>query len=422
VATLAHALGRIKGDLSRFVPEPLIRRLLADRTRPTRKRLLPPAVTTYLFLRQVLHGNTAITHLRHLSGLSFAPSAYGQARARLPVAYFRRLHRAVTGRVRGGGADPRWRGHRLFLVDGSSFSMPDTPELQEAFGQPTGQAAGCGFPVARLLTLFDASTGYLLEAVPAPVYTHDLARATAVHPALRAGDLLLGDRAFGSFAHLALLRRRGAHALFRCHQRRRGGPRGPADRRVSYAKPKYPPAWMSAADFAALPDRLPVREVRFRVRRPGRRVRDVTLVTTLLDARRYPAAALARLYERRWQVEGDLRHLKQTLGLDVLRCKTVPGVVKELLVFVTVYNLVRRVMREAARRQRVSPHRVSFVDALRWLRGARPGEPPPRLVVNPHRPDRVEPRVRKRRPKQYPLMTRPRHVLREEILRQNLAA
>ena len=179
---------------------------------------------------------------------------------------------------------------------------------------------------------------------------------------------------------------------------------------------------MSEADFAALPDELVVREVRFPVRRPGRRVREVTLVTTLLDARRYPAAALARLYERRWLVEGDLRHLKQTLGLDVLRCKTVPGVVKELLIFVTVYNLVRRVMREAARRQGVPPRRVSFLDALRWLRGARPGETLPRLVVNPPRPDRAEPRVRKRRPKQYPLMTRPRPVLREEMLRQPVAA
>src|SRR5438309_9725683 len=230
MVTVAHALRRIKGDLARFVPEPLIRRLLADRTRPTRKRLLPPAVTTYLFLRQVLEGNTAISHLRHLSGLPVGPSAYCQARARLPVEFFRRLHRAVTGRVRGGPADPSWRGHRLFLLDGSSFSMPDTSELQEAFGQPTGQAAGCGFPVARLLALFEASTGYLLEVVPAPVYTHDLARVTAVHPALRPGDLLVGDRAFGSFAHLALLRQGGAHAVVRAHQGgggwRRVGPPG----------------------------------------------------------------------------------------------------------------------------------------------------------------------------------------------------
>jgi Transposase DDE domain len=424
VATLAHALRRIKGDLGRHIPESLIRNLLADRRRPTRRRTLTPAVTTYLFLRQVLHGNMAVADLRRLSGLTFVPSAYCQARARLPVEFFRRLQRAVIGRLRVRAGGRRWRGHRTFLLDGSSFSMPDTAELQDCFGQPSGQAAGCGFPVARLMALFEASTGYLLSAVPAPLYTHDLARAAAVHPELRPGDLLVGDRAFGSFAHLALLARRGAHGLFRAHQRRLSAGRrsGPRDRRVVYRKPQMRPSWLTAADFAALPNELAVREVRFRVDVPGRRVRWVTLVTTLTDAGRYPAAALARLYERRWQIETDLRHLKQTLGLDVLRCKTVPGVMKELSVFVTVYNLVRRVTVEAAGRQRVPPRRVSFVDALRWLRQARPGEPLPRLVVNPERPDRVEPRVRKRRPKQFPVMKRPRQVLREEILRQNLAA
>jgi Transposase DDE domain len=423
VVTLAHAVRRIKGDLDRFVPDTLIRRLLADRIRPTRERTLSPTVTTNLFLRQVLHGNTAVTHLRHLSGLTFAPSAYCQARGRLPVEFFRRLQEAVTGRVRAAAA-PTWRGHRVFLMDGSSVSMPDTAELQECFGQPGSQAAGCGFPVAHLLANFEAETGYLLRVAVAPLRTHDLADAPALHPDLCGGDVLMGDRAFGSYAHLALCQGRGVHAVFRAHQRRHSAGRrtGPADRRVTYHKPKQRPAWMTDADFAALPAELAVREVRFRVTRPGRRVRWVTLVTTLTDARRYPAAALARLYERRWQVETDLRHLKQTLGLDVLRCRTVPGVLKELLVFVTVYNLVRRVMVEAAERQQVSPDRVSFVDAWRWLQQARAGEPVPRLVINPIRPDRVEPRVRKRRPKQFPLMKRPRAVMREALLRQSLAA
>ena len=422
MATLAQALRRIKGDLARFVPEPLIRRLLAGRRRPTRERLLPPATTTYLFLRQVLHGNTAISHLRHLSGLAFTPSAYCQARARLPVGFFRRLQEAVTGRLRA--AAPDWRGHRAFLIDGSSFSMPDAAELQDYFGQPAAQAAGCGFPVAHLLAVFEARTGYLRRVAVAPLRTHDLAAAAALHPALRPGDVLVGDRAFASYAHLALCRRRGVHAVFRAHQCRRSAARrkGPADRRVVYRRPKQRPTWMGEADFAALPAELAVREVRFRVVRPGRRVRWVTLVTTLTDAGRYPAAALARLYERRWQVETDLRHLKQALGLDVLRCRTVPGVVKELLAFVTVYNLVRRVMLDAAGRQGVPPHRISFTDALRWLRQARPGDAVPRLVVTPHRPDRLEPRVRKRRPKKFPVMKRPRQLLREEILRQNFTA
>ena len=161
-----------------------------------------------------------------------------------------------------------------------------------------------------------------------------------------------------------------------------------------------------------------VRELRFEVRIPGYRSRTVTLVTTLTDARRYPARALARLYAKRWQVEVNLRHLKQTLQMDVLRCTTFPGVMKEVQMFVLAYNLVRRVMVEAGQRQQVEPNRISFVDALRWLRHAEPGEALPRLHVNPDRPGRVEPRARKRRPKTYRLLNRPRAVLRQAALNE----
>jgi len=163
-----------------------------------------------------------------------------------------------------------------------------------------------------------------------------------------------------------------------------------------------------------------VRELRVKVRAPGRRVHVLTLVTTLLDPQRYPKNVLARLYEKRWGVEVNLRHLKQALRMDVLRCQTWRGVWKELLVFVIVYNLVRRVMLEASRQQGVEPERISFVDALRWLREARRGEAVPRLKVNPQRPGRVEPRARKRRPKGYDLMNRPRAVLRAELLHKRL--
>jgi hypothetical protein len=450
--SIAQALQRLKSNVTDAVPEHLVRRLGADLTRPHRQRCLTPVVTTYLFLRQVLHGNPAVGALRHLSGLDFTDSAYCQARARLPVGYFRRLQRAVAGRGRPGDAPDsaaRWHGHRLLLLDGSSFSMPDTPELQQAFGQPGAQAPGCGFPTAHLLVLFDAHAGFLLKAVPAPLRTHDLSGAAAVHRELQAGDLLLGDRAFCSYAHLALLRQRRSHGLFRAHQRLiidfrphrrhvhpKRAAKGPAglprsrwlkrlgkhDQLVEYFKPEERPTWMTAGDYAWLPPSLVVRELRFAVRQPGRRVRAVTVVTTLLDPRRYPAGALARLYGRRWQVETDLRHLKQTLGMDVLRCQTVPGVIKELLLFVTVYNLVRRVMREASRRQGAAPGRLSFVDALRWLRHARPGEELPRLRVNPDRPNRFEPRARKRRPKQYDLLNRPRAELRKALLGKPRAA
>jgi hypothetical protein len=187
---------------------------------------------------------------------------------------------------------------------------------------------------------------------------------------------------------------------------------------VEYFKPKDKPVWLTAEQYAALPATIVVRELRFEVRLPGRRSRTITVVTTLVDAAKYTAKALARLYERRWLVETNLRHLKQTLGLDVLRCRTFPGVMKELLMFVVAYNLVRRVMVEAARRQQVAANRISFVDALRWLRQAQRGEPVPRLKVNPERPGRYEPRVRKRRPKQYTRMRKPRAVLRAALLNQ----
>jgi hypothetical protein len=452
MATLTDCLRHVKAHLEDVLPDRLIRDACRDAGHRWRDRALDPAVTTYLLLQQVLHGNVAAGELRRLSRLDVTDSAYCQARRRLPTAALRALQRAVAGRARAAlDDDPeaRWKGHRVFLLDGSSFSMPDTEELREAFGQPGGQAAGCGFPVAHLLVQFDARAGYLLKAIPSPLRTHDLARAALAQEDLLPGDLVVGDRAFGSYAHLALLRGRGLHGLFRAHQRQiidfrphrryappgakgaaaKGLPRsrwrkrlGKHDQLVEYHKPKERPAWMSAAEYAALPETLVVRELRYDVRLPGRRTRRVTLVTTLLDARRYSARALAKLYGLRWQAETDLSHLKGTLGLDALRSQTVPGVVKELVALVIIYNLVRRVMHQAARRQGVAPARVSFIDAWRWLKHARPGDPLPVLKVNPERPGRAEPRVRKRRPKQFPLMRRPRAALRKALLKQKDAA
>jgi hypothetical protein len=444
---MSQALDRIKGDTAQFIDPPLIRALCRELELPGRNRQLTPAVTTHLFVRQILEGNVSVPELRRLAKLPFAASSYCDARQRLPLAFFQRLNAAVLDRCRRYAAeDPRalWRGHRVFFLDGSSFSMPDTADLRAEFGQSGMQAAGCGFPTAHLLVQFHAYTGYLINAIPAPLRTHDLADVTWTHSGLRAGDVVVGDRAFCSYAHLALLHHRGAYGLFRAHQRliisfkpRRahvppdrkptkgeaGLPRsrwvkrlGRHDQLVEYFKPAQRPTWMDAKEYASLPLSLLVREVRIRIQKPGCRVQEVTLVTTLLDRRRYPKEALARLYEQRWQTEVNLRHLKQTLKMDVLRCGTWRGVWKEMLMFVLVYNLVRRVMLEAAQRQGVAPDRISFVDALRWLREARRGEELPPLKVNRQRRGRVEPRVRKRRPKQYDLMNKPRSELRAKLL------
>ncbi len=160
----------------------------------------------------------------------------------------------------------------------------------------------------------------------------------------------------------------------------------------------------------------------YRVGPRGFRTRTITLATTLLDAELYPCEALADLYGSRWRVELNSRHLKATMKMDVLKCETVKGVLKELMVYAMVYNLVRVVMAEAARRQGVHVERVSFADALRWLTQARPEDELPRLVVNPDRPGRSEPRVRKRRPKQYPLMKQPRSVLRKALVASGVNA
>jgi hypothetical protein len=450
--SIATAFQQIKGRLTESVPLQLIDRLCHEVCHRYRNRDLGPLVTTHLFLQQILHGNTAVGELRRLTDLDFTDSAYCQARARLPRALLERLQQAVTGQlfsITEVGLADLWHGHRLFLLDGSSFSMPDTPELRQHFGQPVGQAPGCGFPVAHLLVRFDATTGYLLKTAALPLHSHDLTGVAAMHADLCPGDVLLGDRAYGSYAHLALCLRRRIHGVFRAHQKQiidfrphrrhltaqqrkqgqKGRPTsrwlkrlGKHDQLVEYFKPKKCPAWMSSEEYAQLPPSIVVRELRFRIKEPGRRTRVVTLVTTLLDPEQYSAAELARLYGLRWQVETNLKHLKQTMKMDILRCGSVEGVLKELTVFVLVYNLVRRVICEAARQQQVPAERISFIDAWRWLRHARPGQRLGKLIVNPLRPGRMEPRVRKRRPKEFPVMKRPRHVLRKELLSKRDAA
>lgn len=453
IGTVTAVLTHIRADLAQGLDAPTILALCREAGYQWRPRLLDPVTTVHRFILQILHGNTACSHLPHLAGQRFTASAYCQARTRLPLGVWQQLVRRTSTALEPTTHDEgRWRGHRTFLGDGSSFSMPDTPELQEYFSQPSGQRPGCGFPVAHLLALFHAGTGFLLEVLAAPWHTHDMAQVASLHATLRPGDVLVGDRAFCSFAHLALLRHPELHAVFRVHQKQivdftpsrphttpkpravqKGLPRsrwlrqlGGTDQLVEWVKPVrppvHPPAWMTPALFAALPAVLCLRELRYRVAQAGFRTQTVPLVTTLLDVDLYPADALAALYHMRWQVETNLRHLKQTMGLDVLHCQRLVGVLKELTVFALVYNLVRVLMLAAAQRQGVALERISFIDALRWLSTARPGEPLPPLVVNPHRPDRVEPRAVKRRPKPYPLLMTPRRVARNALIQQPTGA
>lgn len=446
MASITHALQQIKTNLGSALSEEHIAQACREVGHAWRTRVLDPIVTVHIFILQVLYGNTAMTHLPRLVGRRFTAAAYCLARQRLPLAVLQTLVRQVVAQLqRANDAEHRWRGHRTFFVDGSSCSMPDTPDLQKHFGQPSSQKPGCGFPVAHLLALCDAATGAIIDLLASSWWMHDLTRVGELHPHLRGGDVLVADRGFCSYAHLALLFVQKVHAVFRVHQRiivdfrphrphaegqhTKGRPRsrwlaslGFEDQLVMWRKPARPPRNVSAELFAALPEYLVLRELRYRVGRGGFRTRAVTLVTTLLDPERYPAEALAELYGARWQIETNFRHLKQTLGLDVLKSHTAAGVRKELLVFALVYNLVCQVMCETADLRRVLVARVSFIDALRALAFASHGQGATVVLVNPHRPGRIEPRVRKRRPKQYPLMTKPRAVLRQALLEQDLAA
>jgi len=408
---------------------------------------LDPAATVGLMLRQVAAGNVAGSAVVRMAGGAFTESAWCQARQRLPLAVLEDAAAGIAARVReaaGTRADWQWRGRRVRLVDASNFSMPDSAELRAHFGDVPGQTPGCGFPIAHCLLVFGMDGGELGYWDASPKDTGDLANTPAAHAAaIQPGDVLLGDDAFGAYVHLALLRGRGADGVFPAHHARTmdftpGRPGGPGaakgapssrwveslghdDQVVEWFKPKQRPAWMTAEQFAAVPASMLVREVRRTVYRKGFRPMVVVVATTLLDAAAFPADEVVALRLRRWDVETDIRHLKTTMNMEVLRTETVAGVMKELAAFAVVYNLVRLVMADAARRQGVSPRRLSFADALAWVRHAEPGHEPPVLKVVPDRPGRVEPRAVKRRPKPFDLMNRPRSEMRKSIMDKHKA-
>lgn len=446
--SIVDAVATIKRSVAECLTVESIHQACRQVSYTWRERELGPAQTIWTFLLQVLHGNTACAHVVRLARLSCSASAYCSARARLPLAVYQRILQQISQRAQQSLREPLWHGHRTFYVDGTGFSMPDTKELREHFGQCGAQRAGCGFPVAHLLAMFDATTGLLVKMMAAPLRTHDLAHVVTFHPELCPGDVLVGDTAFASYVHLARLLRAKLHGVFRAHQRtlvsfrkdrklvgkRPKGTRatraisrlvrklGRYDQIVQYRKPPQCPRWMTADEYATLPATIEVRELRYWTRQRGFRTRVVTLVTTLMDAELYPLEELAALYRRRWEVETNFAHLKTTMRMDVLHCQTVQGVLKELIIFALVYNLARLVMLAAAREQHVAPQRLSFVDALRWLAAACEQRTKLELLVNPQRPGRFEPRVKKRRPKQYGLMKQPRRQLRQQLATQKLPA
>lgn len=467
MASIVDAALRIKNDPSMLIDPEVVHRACEAANHDWRDRVLDPLHTIEAFALQIAHGNTAIADLVRLSPREFSESAYCQARGRLPVGVFRAMLSEATARLiaaaRGIDTDfkdgPKapdaasvakaaenqwatgtWKGHRTLIADGTGIDMPDTPDLQTHFGQPVNQKPGCGFPVAHGLPLFDAHSGLVLDMIVSPFETHDLTKMPLLHPHLKKDDILLADRIFGAYTHIAMLRALEVHGLFRAHhgrtipypastearekypynRHRRQTPilvevLGVQDQVVELVKPHIRSPWLSAEQFAQIPATMRVRVLKFKVQEKGFRSREIELMTTLLDAKRYPAADLAELYLARWRVEVNFRHLKRTLGMTTLRCKTVEGVTKELLMYALVYNAVCVVMMAASRKQGVCVRRISFVDALRWMRYRREDEELPGLKVNPKRKGRVYQRVTKRGMKHLK-MTIPRDLWKQQVL------
>ena len=370
-----------------------------------------------------------------LAATSSDTGAYCKARKRLPQTLLSRLTKRVGWRLADkAGDDKLWLGRRVKVVDGSSASMPDTAANQKAYPQPANQKPGCGFPVVAFVAVFCLGTGAMLALAFGPWCAHDLRLFYFVRGIFVFGDIMLGDRAFGSYAELALLRRKGVDTVVRFHQARRtnfrcGDILGRLDHCVTWTKPKKRPKGLRREDYRLLPETMPVRELQYSVQVKGYRTKAVTLATTLLDAEKYSAEALAELYFARWDVELNFQHIKTTMKMDILRGQTPAMVRKEILAHMLAYNLVRSVMWDAAAIDPTPVRRLSFKGTIQYVMSLRevsrqPGPPGQALgwllqfaatQKVPYRPWRIEPRVRKRRPKKPPLMMKPRSQLKAEL-------
>src|SRR3954453_14742712 len=350
-----------------------------------------------------------------------------------------RLMAQTAHRGRGAPGDRwRWCGRTVKSVDGTTVSMPDTPANQAEYPQSRSQAPGLGFPLARLVVVFCLATGVVLESAIGAAKGKRTGENTlfrSLWDGLEKGEVILADRAYCSYFDISMLRARGVDVVFRLHQQkqpdfRRGRRLGSEDRIVTWSRPGRP-AWMDKATYEQIPETLEVRLMRVRVQIRGFRTRVLDIVTTLLDPKLYTKADIAALYRQRWHAELNLRSIKIALGMDVLRCKTPEMVRKEIAMTLAAYNVVRARMARAAKKHGRLPRQLSFTGALQSLLEfageLRESSATKRTwlwevilegIANDevgNRPDRGEPRARKRRPKPYPLLTKPRKQARDAL-------
>ena len=368
---------------------------------------------------------------------------YCRARAQVTEGVVRRLVEGVAERCEAAIPHAlRWHGFRTKLVDGTTCSMPDTEENQAEYPQPNSQAEGLGFPIVRVVAMTSLVTGMVLAAAMGPYAgkeTGETALFRTMFANLEADDLVVTDRYFGGWFMLALLQKLGVEFVTRLHQHRKadftkGKRLGCGDHITTWAKPQRP-EWLDQESYDRLPDQLEIREVEVNVVTPGFRTRSLVVVTSLYDHELYSQEEIARLYRRRWTIEIELRDIKSTMQLNILRRKTPAAVRQELWTGFLGYNLVRQSMLQSAMASGVLPHELSFAATLQmmtttWVLAA----VPPMVTVsqrerilalrilNGHshpvgnRPDRVEPRAVKRRPAPIALLTELRETARARLI------
>jgi hypothetical protein len=412
-----------------------------------------PAITLWAFLSQVLfkdeHRSCVAAVARVavlLTALARGPcssntGAYCRARGKLSEKVIRQLAvRVGEGCEKKLGAELLWHGRHVRLVDGTTVTMPDTLENQEAYPQNSQQKEGLGFPIARVVVLLSLATGMLTDMAMGP-YTGKKTGESALLRSLlgrfNPGDVLLADRYYCSYFMIALLQERGIDLVARLHQRRpvdfrRGRRLGKDDQVVTWSRPKRP-EWMDPSTYDRMPASIEVRQICVHVGRPGFRVESFVAVTTLTDTEEYPKDEIADLYRFRWQAELDIRAIKITMGMDILRCKTPVMVRKEMWTCLLAYNLIRRAMLQSAQEAGVSPRTLSFTAALQaigtsWLVMALGDDTLTARLIDAalasmalhivgNRPGRLEPRAIKRRPKEHALLTKPRAEARAELMK-----
>jgi DDE family transposase len=410
-----------------------------------------PPVTLWAFLSQVLFKDEQRSCVAAVSRvvvllvalgkeLSDNTGAYCRARAKLPETVIRRLALQVADDCERALPDAwLWHGRQVHLVDGTTVSMPDTEANQEAYPQHTAQPQGLGFPIARMVVLLSLATAMVSGMALGPYAgkeTGETALLRELFARLHPGDVLLADRYYGSYFLIAMLRALGVDFVVRLHHLRhadfrRGRRLGHGDHLVWWKRPAKPD-WMDRATYDRIPEAIQVRELEVHVDQPGFRTESFVVVTTLVDATQFTRDDLAELYQRRWLAELDIRAIKVTLGMDVLRCKSPEMVRKEIWTCLLAYNLIRRSMLQAADSSGRSPRALSFTAAMQkiaagWVTVVLLDEVTVTLVIDAHlddmvghkvghRPNRVEPRAIKRRPKPHKLLMQPRAQARAELL------